>query len=852
MSRIPRPENEWQRRRRAQSSLEAEPIEHSLASLSIEDDRGSQSGTSSQGEVDQALIVPEGAFSTPDQSLFLPPEFDQSGVQVSTPRRPEAGRSSFVRESPPHFERTRLSIRSHRSQASFDELRDPNPWSRVTSPEEQGNQGSNISGNSSRRSSQQSVRRVRRVPMTSRPPRRGARDAPKFDGTEPLELPRFFDDIEYIATECNLTDTEKIRYTKYYASTATAELWETADEVKSTANDWGKAKEAIVKFYPSLSPGVRYTRADLEGLVEDWRVKGFSARADLAEFHNEFVVRSRYLESNGVVSPLEKNRMFARAFTGEFRDRLRQRLEVKAADPGPGKPYEVGTVFEHAEHILAGSSFDDGIARKGSTTPVPTVKTEDTGSLWETIKNLQVQVEMLGRRPQGSGGMYRSPGCNFCGETSHFVRSCPRVVEYEQAGKCQRTPEGRVVLSNGGFIPMGVPGSTIKERIDNYLGSEAASRPVNMIDWAGSDYLDDYQDMLYGSASTYFASESTGERTEGVPSVGMVGTVETDEEAEVARLEIMLADARKKASAVRKAKFDGVEVPRLSSTPAGQSQGRNQAQPQTRSVPQPDKPQDRGQVPPVPKQYPKQDVTQGPQYRYVAPIEDSSTVQKVLARSLDATVTVTNRELLAISSEIRKQIKELTTTKRYAAGEVNLVTAGEETPGEGTETMEGAQPVFFGDVPAAVDTLPLRTLKVWIEDTVEAEAILDQGAVVCVIREDVWERLGVHMRSDRVMTMESADSGRSSTLGVIQDAKFAVAGIEVKLQIHVVRQAPFEVLLGRPFFSITECETKDFVSGDQHITLTDPRDRNRRCKVATGIRTYARVAEQQGFAKSRN
>ena len=110
----------------------------------------------------------------------------------------------------------------------------------------------------------------------------------------------------------------------------------------------------------------------------------------------------------------------------------------------------------------------------------------------------------------------------------------------------------------------------------------------------------------------------------------------------------------------------------------------------------------------------------------------------------------------------------------------------------------------------------------------------------------------MHMRSDRVMTMESADSGRSSTLGVIQDAKFAVAGIEVKLQIHVVRQAPFEVLLGRPFFSITECETKDFVSGDQHITLTDPRDSNRRCKVATGIRTYARVAEQQGFAKSRN
>lgn len=198
-------------------------------------------------------------------------------------------------------------------------------------------------------------------------------------------------------------------------------------------------------------------------------------------------------------------------------------------------------------------------------------------------------------------------------------------------------------------------------------------------------------------------------------------------------------------------------------------------------------------------------------------------------------------------------MKELTTAKRYAVGNVNLVES-DQGGSEVTEyrvVPESLAPVLLESGPAAHDVLPIRVIKVLIEDAVEAEAILDQGAVVCIIREDVWEKLGIHLDPDHAMTLEAADAGKSSTLGRIRDARFRVAGVDLKLQVQVVSVAPFEVLLGRPFFALTKCETKDFLSGDQHITITDPRDRNRRSKVSTGIRAFWRAPES-GFHKSRN
>ncbi|KAL5522430.1 hypothetical protein ACEPAG_8446 [Sanghuangporus baumii] len=98
-----------------------------------------------------------------------------------------------------------------------------------------------------------------------------------------------------------------------------------------------------------------------------------------------------------------------------------------------------------------------------------------------------------------------------------------------------------------------------------------------------------------------------------------------------------------------------------------------------------------------------------------------------------------------------------------------------------------------------------------------------------------------------------ADTAKSATIGLISNAKFTIAGIDLSLQVHVVRQAPFQALLGRSFFAVTECKTKDCTSGDQHIMLSDPNNRNHHSKVATGIQNMLQNMLQQGFQRtSRN
>jgi hypothetical protein len=60
--------------------------------------------------------------------------------------------------------------------------------------------------------------------------------------------------------------------------------------------------------------------------------------------------------------------------------------------------------------------------------------------------------------------------------------------------------------------------------------------------------------------------------------------------------------------------------------------------------------------------------TSGPQYRYSTPVEDPAITCKVVNRALDVPVSITQRKLLSISPEARKQYKELTTTQRVSAG----------------------------------------------------------------------------------------------------------------------------------------------------------------------------------------
>ena len=671
---------------------------------------------------------------------------------------------------------------------------------------------------------------------TYEPPIRGDRRAPQFDGSEPLELARFFEDVDYIATKASWTPSETIRRGyKYYAKADVADLWDTIGETR----DVDKFKSAARELYPALKDGQRFAKAEVFKFIEKWAEKEIKDRDDLAEYNRECMKRIAYLKKSDTISERDEKDWYLAGIHKTLRDEIVRRREAK----GKEHPYPMTEVYAEALTILTKESpvlWERGIATGASPGGSVSVKKEepDLSKVIDTLKSFQLQIDALSRtaapRPSFTGAPLSTPrpiGCNFCSDPHHFIRACPKVQEYIQAGKCIRGPDNRITLPNGYFVPNATPGRNLMEKIDNYLASRASANvhSVNIIEEASSD----------------------ADSADAVATLMHEAADDSDDELglEIEQLEVLLGEVKRKANAGRRMKFDGVEIP-VKTGPPGRAA---QKAPLSRT----NEPKPAPRTKPLP---PNNDITkrnpQQPQYKYVVPIEDSKAASNVLSRTLDANITLTQRELLSIAPEVRKQLKELTTAKRYNTADVNLVEyeSSAADPGGCEEDPSDTALVALGTTATTAEAaLPLRTVIALVEDTVEVECVLDQGAVVCLMREDLWEKLRVPLSPDKNMTLETADTAKSSTLGLIPNAKFTIANVDIILQVQVVRQAPFQVLLGRPFFAVTECATKDFVSGDQHITLTDPTNRSRQCKVATGIRNVTREVSTQGFRKtSRN
>jgi hypothetical protein len=92
--------------------------------------------------------------------------------------------------------------------------------------------------------------------------------------------------------------------------------------------------------------------------------------------------------------------------------------------------------------------------------------------------------------------------------------------------------------------------------------------------------------------------------------------------------------------------------------------------------------------------------------------------------------------------------------------------------------------------------LPLRVVFPRFENRVHPEYILDRGVQIIVMRKDIWEHLDLLLLTEKIMIMELANNMCNHTLGVIQNVKMTFGLIMLMLQIQVIEDALFEVLLG--------------------------------------------------------
>ncbi len=205
--------------------------------------------------------------------------------------------------------------------------------------------------------------------------------------------------------------------------------------------------------------------------------------------------------------------MFSKGFPNHVWDSIAHRLQIKLPDHHPADPYDLNDIYAAAQFILQGmnkgestlssmptqSFHDTGPARPSEMpypSPVPQpqpivhikdepvepqVKMEHINQLiklGETLLqlNLNDQFQKAQQQSFSSGPQQQSSyanmatgqNCSFCGEIGHFIRGCLKVKEMIKEGKCRHNIDGKIILSTGTWVPRGLQGTWLKDRIEEW------------------------------------------------------------------------------------------------------------------------------------------------------------------------------------------------------------------------------------------------------------------------------------------------------------------------------------------------------------------------------------------------
>jgi hypothetical protein len=86
----------------------------------------------------------------------------------------------------------------------------------------------------------------------------------------------------------------------------------------------------------------------------------------------------------------------------------------------------------------------------------------------------------------------------------------------------------------------------------------------------------------------------------------------------------------------------------------------------------------------------------------------------------------------------------------------------------------------------------------------------------------IWEKLSNNLQVECALKMEATNSTITKMHGCLRNIRFTFDDIDIYLQVQVMPNTPYNILFGCPFYALTECITKDFANGDQHLTIMDP------------------------------
>ncbi|KAG2741547.1 hypothetical protein P692DRAFT_201685715, partial [Suillus brevipes Sb2] len=115
----------------------------------------------------------------------------------------------------------------------------------------------------------------------------------------------------------------------------------------------------------------------------------------------------------------------------------------------------------------------------------------------------------------------------------------------------------------------------------------------------------------------------------------------------------------------------------------------------------------------------------------------------------------------------------------------------------------------------------LRELRVTINGVHLELGLLDEGSEIVVIREDIWKKTNAPINQKVRMRMQTANGGCQEMSGCLEMLEIDVEGIKTWVHAYVVPDAPYRLLLGRPWQKLVRLSK--FEDADNvYVTVGDP------------------------------
>lgn len=667
----------------------------------------------------------------------------------------------------------------------------------------------------------------------------------------------------------------------YYVDFETEQIWKTFPEFTTATATYKNFKDAILIHYPDATGDYVYSIRDMDMLTGERQRLGIQSTKDLSEFHLHFLAITTWLIEKKQLGDLEQRRAYIRTFRNPLAASINNRLQMKFTNQHPNIPHDVKDVYEAARYVLQSSAISAqqtapsgvppvAILQRPSPTVVaqePVVKTENIGALFAEFSKTIIDAMNNSMRGPSSNPRERQVNCNMC-DGPHYIRDCPRVVEYTTAGKCRRNSDGKVVLPSGIYVPRDIPGTLLSERIDEWhrrFPNQLST--ATLLHTVAGEIL---KSPAIAAAATHYTASytlSTGDR---------IATLEAELFNLRARKPMVVTPGiiRTRAQRGRETSPAG-HIEEIRSNPVVRH-----ATPEEVALPAPQivtaaapieeiteerehpfhKAKDAAYIPPVdrnvgaPVKTPAYKKPEGA-YKTLPPVHDPAIAEEVFNRAMGTQVLVTQRELLSLSPEVRSKYRDATTTRRIPnpAGapqhnflvEVdddedirNLSTfafqaANDVAPPAGAYIVPDPIEAYYASLPkgqepdldrltVASESSSIRSIHALVMNNKKIECTVDPGCQIIAMAETECHSLGLSYDPNIRLNMESANGTFDWSRGLARNVPFQISKITLYFQVHVIRSPSYAVLLGRPFDVLTESVIRNYANEDQTITITDP------------------------------